>query len=254
MTRLLATTVVALLAASSSLQAREPIVGLPCEGCEAVFEGLPETLPARARLAPQGEPGQAMTVTGVVRGADGRPRSGVIVYAYQTNARGIYPRPASASGPAGDRHGSLRGWARTGADGRYTFETIRPASYPTGNIPQHIHLHVIEPGCATYYIDDIMFTDDPLLTPGERRRQPGRAGSGIATPTRGEGRWHVTRDIELGRNIPGYPACGAGRSPVADAAGLRGIEGSEPEPCRSPQARVATRTDAYDRRKECRHG
>ena len=35
---------------------REPIVGLPCEGCEAVFEGLPAELDWRTRLAAVGEP------------------------------------------------------------------------------------------------------------------------------------------------------------------------------------------------------
>ena len=211
MRNLLATAFVALLAASSSVHSREPVVGLPCEGCEAVFEGLPKSIPARSRIAPQGEPGQLMTVTGRVYGANGKPRSGVVVYAYQTNARGVYPVPARSSGLASDRHGSLRGWARTGADGRYTFDTIRPASYPTRDAPAHIHMHVIEPRCATYYIDDIMFTDDPLLTPSERRRKTGRAGNGIATPTRSNGRWQVTRDVQLGKNIPGYPKCGAGR-------------------------------------------
>ena len=209
---LLATVFVTLLAASGSAHSREPVVGLPCEGCEAVFEGLPQSIPTRSRIAPQGEPGQPMTVTGRVYGADGKPRSGVVIYAYQTNARGIYPVPSRSSGRASDRHGSLRGWTRTGADGRYTFDTIRPASYPTRDVPAHIHMHVIEPRCATYYIDDIMFTDDPLLTAGERRRKTERAGNGIATPTRSNGRWQVTRDIRLGKNIPGYPKCGAGRA------------------------------------------
>ena len=208
---LLAIAVVALLTASSSAHSREPVVGLPCEGCGAVFEGLPSSIPARSRIAPRGEPGQAMTVTGRVHGADGKPRPGVIVYAYQTDARGVYPPPATPRGRASDRHGALRGWARTDADGRYTFDTIRPASYPTRDVPAHIHLHVIEPACATYYIDDVLFTDDPLLTAAERRRQPGRAGSGIATPTRSKGTWLVTRDIRLGRNIPGHPGCAAGR-------------------------------------------
>ncbi|WP_310095847.1 hypothetical protein [Pseudoxanthomonas sacheonensis] len=212
MRNLLATAFVALLAASGSVHSREPVVGLPCEGCEAVFEGLPQSIPARSRIAPLGEPGQPMTVTGRVYGADGKPRSGVVIYAYQTNARGIYPVPARSSGQASSRHGSLRGWVRTGADGRYTFDTIRPGSYPTRDVPAHIHMHVIEPRCATYYIGDIMFTDDPLLTPGERNRKTGRAGNGIATPTRSNGRWQVARDIRLGKNIPGYPGCGAGRA------------------------------------------
>lgn len=201
-----------LLAGSGGASAREPVVGLPCDGCEAVFEGLLRNIPARSRIAPRDEPGQPLTLTGRVYGAAGDPVPGIVVYAYQTNAGGVYPRPARPLGTASARHGTLRGWARTGADGRYRFDTIRPGSYPSRDTPQHIHMHVIEPGCAAYYIDDVMFTDDPLLTARERRRKPARAGSGIVTPIRSDGRWLVTRDIRLGADIPGYPRCGAGRA------------------------------------------
>lgn len=196
---------------SAQGRAREPIVGQPCEGCEAVFEGMPATLSPTARIAPAREPGQALTVTGLVLDRDGRPRPGVVVYAYHTDDGGLYPPPITSVGAAGNRHGRLRGWAVSGPDGRYTFETIRPGAYPTREAPAHIHMHVIERGCATYYIDDVMFTDDPLLTPDARiRYSNGRAGSGIVTPTRSDGTWRVTRDIQLGRGVPGYPACGAG--------------------------------------------
>lgn len=209
--RVLALIALLFLVPACGAEPREPIVGLPCEGCEAVFEGLPKALSPNARIAPAGEPGQPMTVTGVVYGGDGKPRSGVIVYAYQTNARGRYP-PSAKLG-ASFRHGRLRGWAISGDDGRYTFETIRPGSYPSRDTPEHIHMHVIERGCASYYIDDVVFTDDPLLTPEQRRRHAhNRAGNGIATPTRNNGHWQVTRDIRLGLNIPGYPDCGAGRA------------------------------------------
>lgn len=200
-----------LLALSTLAAAREPVVGLPCEGCEAVFDGMPATLDSKTRIAAAGEPGERMVVSGRVVDSDGKPRAGVIVYAYHTDANGIYPRPAKSLGPAADRHGRLRGWARTGEEGDYAFETIRPASYPDRRIPAHVHMHVIEPGCATYYIDEIQFTDDPLLTPRERgQHSDQRGGTGLATPVRedAKGPWRVTRDIRLGLNIPGYPGCG----------------------------------------------
>ena len=199
----------ALLLLTRVLFAAEPVVGLPCEGCEAVFTAMPGKLESKSRIAPRGEPGEPLELTGRVVSAEGRPRAGVIVYAYQTDAGGIYPRPANSLGGAADRHGRLRGWAATDRDGRYTFETIRPASYPQQRIPQHIHMHVIEPGCATYYIDEVVFTDDPLLTPAAREHhQADRGGSGITTPKRQQsGGWQVTRDIRLGLNIPGYPGC-----------------------------------------------
>ena len=140
----------AALLSPSHLLAQEPIVGLPCEGCEAVFQGLPSALASTARIAPSGEPGTPMTITDRVLGPDTRPRAGVVVDACQTNARGVYPPPSRAIGAAADRHGALRAWAVTGADGRYTFETIRPGSYPSRDTPEHVHMHVIERGCATY--------------------------------------------------------------------------------------------------------
>jgi len=202
------------LVAAGCVEASEPVVGLPCEGCEAVFEGIPLSIPATVRIAPVNEPGEPMVVTGRVLGPDAQPRAGVVVYAYHTDTHGIYPKPARSLGRASDRHGRLRGWAVSGPDGRYTFDTIRPAVYPSRDTPAHAHMHVIEHGCATYYIDEIVFTDDPLLTRKEiDRHQENRGGNGITTPVRAGSMqpWRVERDIWLGMNIPGYPKCGARR-------------------------------------------
>lgn len=185
-----------LLAACS--HAAEPVLGGPCEGCDYVFIGMPADIPGQARIAPKDEPGQPLQIDGVVSDRAGKPAAGIIVYAYQTDAKGHYPR-------AETRHGRLRGWARSDTQGRYRFTTIRPASYPETTIPQHVHLHVIEPGRGTYYIDDLVFSDDPLLTEAQRRQMlRGRGGNGLATPTRdAEGLWHATRNITLGAGIDG---------------------------------------------------
>lgn len=195
--------------ATGAARVREPVVGLPCEGCEAVFEGLPPvaSIPANGRIAPAGEPGAPMVIEGVVRDARGRPAPGVVIYAYQTDATGIYPADARPPGPASRRHGRLRGWVKTDANGRYRFDTIRPAGYPNTDIPEHVHLHVLEIGRGTYYIDDVLFMDDPRLTAAQRKSlAPGRGGNGIVTPTRdASGTWRVIRDVVLGERIPGYP-------------------------------------------------
>lgn len=188
---------------------RERVVGLPCEGCEGVFPGMPEraTMPSEARVAPADEPGEALVVTGVVRDAGGEPVPGIIVYAYQTDAEGIYPRPADPGAGDYERHGTLRAWAKTDAKGAYTFRTIRPASYPGTTIPQHIHMHIVEAGRCTYYIDGIMFEDDPHLSDRERERSRRRGGSGLVMPERDEGGvWRAQRDITLGEHVPGYPS------------------------------------------------
>lgn len=197
--------------AAAAERAREPVVGHPCEGCEAVFVGMPSTLQAQARIAPVGEPGQPLQIRGTVFSPDGKPAAGVIVYAYQTDANGLYPRDPGSAGQPGVRHGRLRGWAQTDIAGEYRFDTIRPAGYPGTGIPQHVHMHVIEPGRCTYYLDDLLFDDDPRLSAAQRANHShGRGGSGIATPTKGtDGVWNVRRDIRLGEKIPDYPAVSA---------------------------------------------
>ncbi|HWM93911.1 MAG TPA: hypothetical protein VN493_24350 [Thermoanaerobaculia bacterium] len=86
--------------ADAAARAREPVVGLPCEGCEAVFEALPSQLASSARIAPRDEPGEALRIEGTVRDGNGRPAPGVIVYAYHTDNRGIYPADERTRGLA----------------------------------------------------------------------------------------------------------------------------------------------------------
>ena len=97
-------------APAASEVGRVPVVGLPCEGCEAVFDGMPATLAAIARIAPQDEPGEPLVLEGIVRDAAGAPREGIVVYAYHTDAGGSYPWNPRA---VFSRHGRLRGWARS---------------------------------------------------------------------------------------------------------------------------------------------
>jgi protocatechuate 3,4-dioxygenase beta subunit len=172
-----------------------------------VFEGLPATLETDARIGRQDEPGQPLRIVGTVFDSAGHPASGVIVYAYQTNSHGIYPPDRRYRGLAAYHHGLLRGWAKTNAAGRYSFTTIRPAGYPDSDLPAHVHMHVIEVGRCTYYIDDILFEDDPRLTKEKRAALIlGRGGSGLVVQELDSaGAWVVRRDIHLGRNIPGYP-------------------------------------------------
>jgi protocatechuate 3,4-dioxygenase beta subunit len=189
----------------------DPVID-DCGDCSGAYEGMPSTFSNRARIAPESEPGEPLRVTGRVLDPDGRPRAGIIVYAYHTDRFGIYPPPNPPRAES-NHQGRLRGWARTGADGRYTFDTIRPASYPQTTNPQHIHMHVIEPGCATYFIDEMLFTDDPMfarLSAEDRSRMAqDRGGSAVVTPKRRGKVLQVTRDIHLGMNIPGYPGCPA---------------------------------------------
>lgn len=116
-----------------------------------------------ARFAPEGEPGQPLAVDGTVYDPSGlRAAAGVTVYAYQTDANGIYgPRDAVPR---------LRGWMKTDAAGRFRITTIRPAPYPGGKIPAHLHVHLWGGGYEPQWTDDFLFDDDPHLTEAERER------------------------------------------------------------------------------------
>lgn len=200
--------VVALAAIACTAQAgpRERVVGGSCPDCKEVYAGRPRKLGWDARIAGPKEPGEPFVLEGTVRDAAGAPAAGIIVYAYHTDAQGEYPPHPSHA------HGRLRGFARTDASGRYRFTTIRPARYPQSRAPQHIHMHVVEPGRCTYVIDEVLFTDDPMLPPPEDRGPiaSGRGGPAVVTPLRTDpaGAWRARRDITLGAGIPDYDRCG----------------------------------------------
>ena len=180
------------------------LVGGGCDGCELMFEGMPRALDWRTAIAGNGEAGEPLEMRGVIYRSDGKtPAAGVILYVYHTDAKGYYsPAPGQTQGR---RHGHLRGWMKTDRMGRYEFRTLRPAPYPSRDIPAHIHPVVKEPGKNEYYLDEYVFADDPLLTPEKRGKLENRGGSGIVKVSRNKnGVWVGRRDIILGRNIPHY--------------------------------------------------
>lgn len=183
---------------------RNKIIGGSCEGCEAIYEygnkklTPVDTLPEFERKAPK------LKITGTVFKADGKtPAKGVIVYIYHTNREGIYEQKGDEKGWA-KRHGFIRGWVKTGADGKYTFYTFRPASYPDRSEPEHIHITIKEPNIKEYYLDEYLFEDDSLLTSKIRKTRENRGGSGIVKPTLQKGMLTIERNIILGQNIPNY--------------------------------------------------
>lgn len=167
-----------------------------CEWCGA--PEAPSNLSWRAVIAGGEESGQRLVIEGIIYGRDRiTPALNVLVYAYQTNSSGIYPKRGGETGN-GIRHGYLRGWLRTGTNGRYRIETIRPGSYPTGSEPAHIHMTIQAPGEAERYVDDIIFADDPRVTEAYRSRLQNRGGSGIVHVARHSSSvMHATRDIYL---------------------------------------------------------
>lgn len=191
--------------------AQPATVGGPCEGCEAIYESpVPfDRLPSLTKLPDASWVGKKpLGINGTVYKADGRtPAPDVVLYVYHTDETGHYRANAGARGWE-RRHGSLRGWMRTDANGHYKFVTLRPAPYPGHTDPAHIHITIKEPDLPEYYLDDFVFADDPLLTPAARQRLENRGGSGILTLKDVGSMYKAERAIYLGRNIPNYPAGG----------------------------------------------
>lgn len=179
-------------------------VGGPCEGCEAIYEYRNIELSPTDTLSGFAEADHKLKLSGIVYHNDGTtPAKDVIIYIYHTNAEGIYPKRGDETG-WGKRHGYIRGWVITDAEGRYTFYTSRPGSYPNSSEPQHIHIIVKEPDVNEYYLDDFLFDDDPKLTKSIRSNRNNRGGNGLVKPLNADGILVVNRDIVLGYNIPEY--------------------------------------------------
>jgi protocatechuate 3,4-dioxygenase beta subunit len=189
----------AALGSAASAQSRPDL--FRCEGCESIHERPHDGLSWEATIAPAGEAGDRLVLSGRVFKTDGRtPAPNVVIYVHHTNAAGVYPTPENPVSMWHRRHGYLRAWVKTNAQGEYRFVTIRPGTYPNRNDPAHIHFIIKEPERQEYWIDDVVFTDDPLVDARYRARLENRGGNGVVTPTRdAQGTWHARRDIILER-------------------------------------------------------
>jgi protocatechuate 3,4-dioxygenase, beta subunit len=180
-------------------------VGGGCDGCDLYIIGMPYNLIEKTTIPEPNEMGEKLIIEGYIYQKDGKtPAPDVILYLYHTTDAGYYT-PSSTQPQASKRHGRLRGWVKTKADGYYQFTTIRPAPYPNEKIPAHIHPTIKEVGKIPYYIDDYVFEDDAFVTSNYRKKKELRCGSGIITLTKDkDGVWHGKRNLILGLNIPNY--------------------------------------------------
>lgn len=160
--------------------------------------------------------GQKISLTGMVYERDGKiPASNVILYYYHTDIHGIYATKADEplnmpKNNLGQTHGYIRGWVKTGSDGKYTINTVMPGTYPSRAEPAHVHITVEEKNMKEpYYLDDFVFDDDPLLTSARRNKLENRGGSGIIRFVEKENLWIGERNLILGLNIPNYPISSA---------------------------------------------
>jgi protocatechuate 3,4-dioxygenase, beta subunit len=179
--------VLLVLAMGASAWAQEPVESEPPVA----------SLSSKARIAPADEPGDPLVISGQVFDPAGVPPvANVVVYAYHTDVRGLYTPSGAARPPR------LRGWARTDAEGRYEFRTIRPAPYPGNGPPAHVHLYVSGAGYPRQEAEELVFEGDPKISSemAERSRRAGRFG-GVRPLSRDADRvWRCTFDIRLRAN------------------------------------------------------
>ena len=163
---------------------------MPCGRCAE-----PKALSWRTRIPPPGEPGQPLQISGVIYRPDRRtPAGGVTLFVFHTDASGRYN--PQVSGYRGEINPRLRGWMRTGADGRYEFSTIKPGQYSG---PAHIHAHLYAPGRPEWFIREFLFAGDPLIGPQDRIAfsKMGRFSPAVTLTRRSDGVLVGARDILL---------------------------------------------------------
>ena len=119
----------------------------------------PSNPASEADIAGPDEAGERLVISGRVYAPDGEtPVAGIIVYGYHTDATGHYTKTRSIRPPR------LQGWAKTNAEGRFEFHTIRPAAYPGRSIPAHVHFILWGAGYPRQWVDELRFEGDPFVT------------------------------------------------------------------------------------------
>ncbi len=108
------------------------------------------------------EKGERLVVSVMLRDAAGKPVEGALVHIYHTDERGLYNESGEGGNPR------LFAFAKSGADGRIEYRTIRPGHYPMGPnddpsevVDQHVHYEI---SCAGFRDRNygLGFRDDPV--------------------------------------------------------------------------------------------
>ena len=131
------------------------------------------------------ESGSPILISGRVFDSDGKtPLAGVLIHLYHTDSGGRYDVPEAPMGST-----RLQADLVTDVQGRYAFRSIQPASYPSNEIPAHIHFSVKRTSESAVEWFNLEFADDPLISRTERieSEKQGRFRSIIILSTRSDG-------------------------------------------------------------------
>lgn len=137
----------------------------------------PESLSSKGRIGREDEPGTPLKILGQVIAPDNSQAASVLVHAYQRDDAGLeFGRD--------DRETStwrLQGWATTDAEGRFEFDTIRPAPDVYGREAAHIHFTLVSERHGRQWAPKVWFADDPMA-PARKHRASAEARESTAVP------------------------------------------------------------------------
>lgn len=155
----------------------------------------PKTVSWKTALSTDADKGEKMLISGTVFQIDGKtPAPNVLIYIYHTDIEGYYGRKSDEH-----KHGRYRGWMLTDANGRYEFQTIKPAPYPENRFAAHIHTTLTTTAIQEDSIDSYLFEGDKLISANERAEAGKRGGFQpiLNLKKNTNGIWTAQRDIQL---------------------------------------------------------
>jgi len=124
-----------------------------------------------------------LKITGTIYQSDGMtPAKDVILYIWQQDANGYFDMKTASD----KKYVHHRGWIKTDEDGKYTFYTFFPGSYPHSREARHIHASIKEVGKTDYNLNGFLFDDDPFLSKKCRKKLAKKGIDNIlVTPKKG---------------------------------------------------------------------
>lgn len=155
----------------------------------------PANVSRKTVLADKSDKGEQMLISGTVYDTDGKtPFPNALIYLYHTDIEGYYGRSKNEH-----KHGRYRGWMLTDKQGRYEFQTIKPAPYPVNQFAAHIHMTVTTKKMREDSVDSILFEGDKLISARERQEAGKKGGFNpiLKLEKTADGIWTARRDIQL---------------------------------------------------------
>lgn len=163
------------------------------EGMGAI--DAPANISWKTVLSTDADKGEKMIVSGTIFEPDGKtPAPNVLIYLYHTDIYGYYGRKSGEH-----KHGRYRGWMLTNAQGKYEFQTIKPAPYPENRFAAHIHTTLTTKTMKEDWIDNYLFEGDTLISARERETAGKKGGFNpiLKLEKNTNGIWTAQRDIQL---------------------------------------------------------